>query len=76
STAAGLLLVISSSISHDLMKRTFMNNITDRQELAFARIAAVAAIVMAGWFGINPPAFVAQTVAFAFGMAAASLFPP
>ncbi|RLA44325.1 MAG: cation acetate symporter [Gammaproteobacteria bacterium] len=76
STAAGLLLVISSSISHDLMKRTFMPNITDKQELLSARLAAVAAILVAGWFGINPPAFVAQTVAFAFGMAAASLFPP
>lgn len=76
STAAGLLLVISSSIAHDLMKRTFMPSITDKQELLSARLAAVAAILVAGWFGINPPAFVAQTVAFAFGMAAASLFPP
>lgn len=76
STAAGLLLVISSSVSHDLMKRTLLNNMSDRQELACARIAAVVAITLAGWFGVNPPAFVAQTVAFAFGMAAASLFPP
>lgn len=76
STAAGLLLVISSSIAHDLMKRTFVPNITDKQELLSARLAAVVAILVAGWFGINPPAFVAQTVAFAFGMAAASLFPP
>ena len=75
STAAGLLLVISASISHDLMKRTLLPNITDKQELLFARLAAIAAIIIAGWFGINPPAFVAQTVAFAFGMAAASLFP-
>ena len=76
STAAGLLLVISSSIAHDLMKRTFMPNISDKRELLSARLAAVAAILVAGWFGINPPAFVAQTVAFAFGLAAASLFPP
>jgi len=76
STAAGLLLVISSSVAHDLMKRTFMPDISDKKELLFARLAAVVAIVIAGWFGINPPAFVAQVVAFAFGMAAASLFPP
>jgi cation/acetate symporter len=75
STAAGLLLVISSSISHDLLKRTFMPDITDRQELLIARLAAVAAILVAGYFGIYPPAFVAQTVAFAFGLAASSLFP-
>lgn len=76
STAAGLLLVISSSVAHDLMKRTFMPDISDKKELLFARLAAVVAILIAGWFGINPPAFVAQVVAFAFGMAAASLFPP
>lgn len=76
STAAGLLLVISSSVAHDLMKRTFMPDISDKKELLFARLAAVVAIIIAGWFGINPPAFVAQVVAFAFGMAAASLFPP
>ena len=75
STAAGLLLVISSAISHDLLKRTFVPSIGERGELRCARLAAVAAILVAGWFGINPPAFVAQTVAFAFGMAAASLFP-
>lgn len=75
STAAGLLLVISSAIAHDLLKSTFMPAITDKQELLAARLAAAAAIVIAGWFGINPPAFVAQVVAFAFGMAAASLFP-
>ena len=57
------------------MKRTLLPSITDKQELLFARLAAIAAIIIAGWFGINPPAFVAQTVAFAFGMAAASLFP-
>lgn len=75
STAAGLLLVISSSISHDVMKKTVMPDITDRQELMFARGAAVVAIFIAGYFGINPPGFVAQVVAFAFGLAAASLFP-
>lgn len=75
STAAGLLLVISSSISHDLLKSTFLPTISDKQELLAARLAAATAIVIAGWFGINPPAFVAQVVAFAFGMAAASLFP-
>ncbi|PCJ69971.1 MAG: cation acetate symporter [Rhodobiaceae bacterium] len=75
STAAGLLLVISTAISHDLMKKTFRPEITDRQELLYARIAAAAAIGVAGWFGINPPGFVAQVVAFAFGLAASSLFP-
>jgi len=75
STAAGLLLVISSSVSHDLLKRTLMPDITDKQELLYARIAAGVAIVIAGLFGIYPPAFVAQVVAFAFGLAAASLFP-
>lgn len=75
STAAGLLLVISTAISHDLMKKTFMPGISDKQELLFARIAAAVAILIAGWFGINPPGFVAQVVAFAFGLAASSLFP-
>ncbi len=75
STAAGLLLVISSSISHDVMKKTFMPNISDAQELRAARLAAIVAIIIAGYFGINPPGFVAQVVAFAFGLAAASLFP-
>ena len=75
STAAGLLLVISSSISHDVMKKTVMPNISDRQELMFARAASIFAILVAGYFGINPPGFVAQVVAFAFGLAAASLFP-
>jgi cation/acetate symporter len=75
STAAGLLLVISTSVSHDLLKKTLMPAITDRQELLFARIAAACAIGVAGYLGINPPAFVAQVVAFAFGLAAASLFP-
>ena len=75
STAAGLLLVISSSISHDLLRKVFMPNITDKQELLYARIAAAIAIGVAGLFGIYPPAFVAQVVAFAFGLAAASFFP-
>jgi len=75
STAAGLLLVISSSISHDLLKKTYMPNITERQELKYARIAAAVAIGIAGIFGIYPPAFVAQVVAFAFGLAAATFFP-
>ncbi|MEX2327007.1 MAG: sodium:solute symporter family protein, partial [Pseudomonadales bacterium] len=75
STAAGLLLVISTAISHDLMKKTFMPRINDRQELLFARIAAAVAVCVAGLFGIYPPGFVAQVVAFAFGLAAASFFP-
>ncbi|MBK86922.1 MAG: cation acetate symporter [Flavobacteriaceae bacterium] len=75
STAAGLLLVISSSISHDLMKKTFRPNITEKQELLYARIAASAAILVAGYFGINPPGFVAQVVALAFGLAASTIFP-
>jgi cation/acetate symporter len=75
STAAGLLLVISTAVSHDLMKKILMPQITDKQELRFARMAATVAILIAGWFGINPPGFVAQVVAFAFGLAAASLFP-
>ena len=75
STAAGLLLVISTSVSHDLMKMTFAKGLTDRQELFYARLAAVTAIGIAGYLGIDPPGFVAQVVAFAFGLAAASLFP-
>ncbi len=75
STAAGLLLVISTSISHDLLKKVLMPQISDKQELAFARIAAGVAVVIAGYFGINPPGFVAQVVAFAFGLAASSFFP-
>ena len=75
STAAGLLLVISSSISHDLLKKLFLKNITDKQELIFARFSAGVAIVIAGDFGIHPPGFVAQVVAFAFGLAASSFFP-
>ena len=75
STAAGLLLVISSSVSHDLLKKTYMPHITERQELKYARISAAIAIGIAGVFGIYPPAFVAQVVAFAFGLAAATFFP-
>lgn len=75
STSAGLLLVISTSVSHDLLKRNFMPNITDKAELFYARLAAGVAIVIAGYFGINPPGFVAQVVAFAFGLAASSFFP-
>ncbi|MBS7664276.1 cation acetate symporter [Pseudomonas lalucatii] len=75
STAAGLLLVISTSISHDLLKSSIMPNISEKGELLAARIAAGVAVVVAGLFGIYPPAFVAQVVAFAFGLAAASFFP-
>ncbi|MBT5549796.1 MAG: cation acetate symporter, partial [Nitrospina sp.] len=75
STAAGLLLVISTSISHDLFKKMFLKDITDRQELFFARMSAALAITIAGYFGIHPPGFVAQVVAFAFGLAASSFFP-
>ncbi|OGO88049.1 MAG: cation acetate symporter [Chromatiales bacterium RIFOXYA1_FULL_46_5] len=75
STAAGLLLVISTSISHDLLKRNLMPRITDKQELLAARGAAAVAIVIAGYLWINPPGFVAEVVAFAFGLAAASFFP-
>ncbi len=75
STAAGLLLVISSAISHDLLKKVVMPNISEKQELLFARIAAAAAIGVAGLLGIYPPGFVAEVVAFAFGLAAASFFP-
>ena len=75
STAAGLLLVISTSISHDLLKKIIFKDITDKQELFFARAAAALAIIIAGYFGIHPPGFVAQVVAFAFGLAASSFFP-
>lgn len=75
STAAGLLLVISAAVSHDLLKKTLSPNLTEKQELRYARIAIAVALGLAGLFGIYPPAFVAQVVAFAFGLAAASLFP-
>jgi cation/acetate symporter len=75
STAAGLLLVISASISHDLLKKTIMPDITEKQELFYARCSAAVAILIAGLFGIYPPGFVAQVVAFAFGLAASTIFP-
>ena len=75
STAAGLLLVISTSIAHDLLKRGIIPEISEKGELTAARIAAGVAVCIAGYFGINPPGFVAQVVAFAFGLAAASFFP-
>jgi cation/acetate symporter len=75
STASGLLLVISSSVAHDFYYKRFRPNATEAQQLRAGRIAMAFAIVVAGWFGINPPAFVGQVVAFAFGLAAASFFP-
>lgn len=75
STAAGLLLVISTSISHDLIKKQLNPDISEKGELIWARIAAGFAVLVAGYFGINPPGFVAATVALAFGLAAASFFP-
>ena len=75
STAAGLLLVISTAVAHDLMKRSFLPTISERQELLYARIAIFVAVIIAGYVGINPPAYVAQVVAYAFGLAAASFFP-
>ena len=76
STAAGLLLVLSTSISHDLMKKIVNPNLTDKEEVKYARMASFAALVVAAYFGINPPsAFIAKTVAFAFGLAASSFFP-
>jgi cation/acetate symporter len=75
STAAGLLLVISAAISHDLMKKILRPKITEKEELMIARLSAGIAIVIAGLFGIYPPAFVAQVVALAFGLAAATIFP-
>jgi cation/acetate symporter len=75
STAAGLLLVISSSISHDLVKSIFNQGMTERRELALARVSAGGAVLCAGYLGIHPPGYVAATVAFAFGLAAASFFP-
>jgi len=75
STAAGLLLVIATAISHDLLKRNLLPGISEKQELAYARCAIFVAILIAGYFGIRPPGFVAQVVAFAFGLAASSFFP-
>ncbi len=76
STAAGLLLVLSTSISHDLMKKILKPDLTDREEVNYARVAAFVALAVATYFGINPPStFIAKTVAFAFGLAASSFFP-
>ena len=75
STAAGLLLAISSSISHDLLKGIMLPAITEKQELRASRVAMIGAILLAGYFGINPPDFAAGTVAIAFGLAASSIFP-
>jgi cation/acetate symporter len=75
STAAGLLLAIASSISHDLLKGTFMPDINEKQELMYSRIAMALAILAAGYLGLNPPGFAAGTVAIAFGLAASSIFP-
>lgn len=75
STSAGLLLVISTSVSHDLLKKTFVPDISDKGELLSARIAAAVAICIAGYFGVHPPGYVAAVVAFAFGLAASSFFP-
>ena len=75
STAAGLLLVVGSSVSHDLYFRVVNKNATEKQRLLVARIMIGVAVACAGYFGINPPAFVAQVVAFAFGLAASSFFP-
>jgi len=75
STAAGLLLVISAAISHDLLKGVFARNISEKGELMAGRIAAAVAVAIAGYLGYNPPGFVAEVVAFAFGLACASLFP-
>ncbi|MFC5050732.1 sodium:solute symporter family protein [Rubritalea spongiae] len=76
STAAGLLLVLSTSISHDLMKKIVKPDLSDKEEVMYARLASFAALAVASFFGINPPSeFIAKTVAFAFGLAASSFFP-
>ena len=76
STAAGLLLVLSTSISHDLMKKILKPDLSDKEEVRYARIASFVALALAVYFGINPPSqFIAKTVAFAFGLAASSFFP-
>jgi len=75
STAAGLLLVVSTAISHDLVKRVIMPDISEKHELRIARIASACAVIVAGYFGVNPPGFVAQVVALAFGLAASTFFP-
>ncbi|MDX9706544.1 MAG: sodium:solute symporter family protein [Azospira sp.] len=75
STASGLLLAISSAVSHDLLKNTLMPHISDKTEMLYARISMAGAVIIATYLGLNPPGFAAQTVALAFGMAAASIFP-
>ena len=75
STAAGLLLVISTSVAHDLIKKQFNPDLSEKAEVTIARVAVACAVLIAGYFGINPPGFVAQVVAFAFGLAASSFFP-
>ena len=75
STASGLLLAISSAVSHDLLKNTLMPDLSDKKEMLFARLSMVGAIIIATYLGLNPPGFAAQTVALAFGMAASSIFP-
>jgi cation/acetate symporter len=75
STAAGLLLAMSSAVSHDLLKGMFMPGITEKSELRAGRIAMAGAILVAGYLGLNPPGFAAQVVALAFGLAASSIFP-
>lgn len=75
STAAGLLLVISSAVSHDLIKKSYRPDMSEKEELRWARAASGVAVCVAGYFGINPPDFVASVVAFAFGMAASTFFP-
>ncbi len=75
STAAGLLLAISSAISHDLLKGVFKPDVTEQQELLASRVAMAGAIMLAGYLGFNPPDFAAGTVALAFGLAASSIFP-
>ena len=75
STAAGLLLVISTSVAHDLIKKQFNPDLSEKAEVTIARISVAFAVLIAGYFGINPPGFVAQVVAFAFGLAASSFFP-
>ncbi|MDC6679358.1 hypothetical protein OEZ78_28245, partial [Leclercia adecarboxylata] len=75
STAAGLLLAISSAISHDLIKTIINPKISEKNEMLAARLSMTAAILLATWLGLNPPGFAAQVVALAFGLAAASLFP-
>ena len=75
STAAGLLMAISSAVSHDLVKGVFAPNISEKNELLVGKVAMAVAIVISGWLGLNPPGFAAGTVALAFGIAASSLFP-